>query len=736
MIRYVWVLVCVVQFHAVASDKAEVQFTILQTGDLHGHFLPHRHGPYTLGGYARLKTKLDQLRENLPNVLYFDSGDFSEGSIFFNLDRARPTLKMLDHLGAEATVLGNHDWFRGPTFVEEWLRETKVSFPILSSNLLYTGETRGLNKYIPTWEEYKKNKGNAPWIILEREGVKIGVFGLSTAELFYQYLFAPVTIASPIEVARELVPVLRPQVDILIAVTHLEDKDDLSLAANVSGIDFILGGHSHNKFTSAKTIYNKKWTDFIGRIEKDLENKELSKIERMFLEKKLQKAYLLKAKHKTYVMKTGEHGRDLGQLDVRFNRETREVTLGKTSLVSIDPTIPEDTSLKELINHYMRDLERDFKGPIFSDRAFHTHIDLEKIEFAESRLGNLMADIVFEKTRKKINEINEAIRNSGEARSISDVDFAVTNSSFLSHGFYKGTVHTADIYDAMCKIYDHDKNTNWHLFVVEILGKDLQLVLNAFMSFTDHYLNLSNAELVYSDTFFGGRFIQDMKVGDQPFDPERVYHFVTEQGVVDALMLIKENLLSDLEYWTTDLGVNYWEALREGFMVKSPITLNNTDLSGRMRSSYADLAVYSPDIEISHLDEDTLSLKAGIFNLGNSSSTANLKVTFYYDATPLQVEDNPDYYKPPKLTEIKIPDTLKVISSVRLEQALPGISKTEVKVVWDMGSDVGVRFVPIYVKIGPFNEKESYDKNDNLANNIALTYYEKPAMDFLGVRHK
>ena len=331
------------------------------------------------------------------------------------------------------------------------------------------------------------------------------------------------------------------------------------------------------------------------------------------------------------------------------------------------------------------------------------------MELAESRLGNMLSDIIFEKAKKVTNEVRRSLGNREE---IPDIDFAVTNSSFLSHGFYKGPVHTADIYDAMCKIYNHDTKSNWHLFAVDISGENLKMLLNAFLSYADYYLNLSHAELIYRDTFFGGRYIHEMNVGGKPFDPKRIYRFVTEQGIVDALWLIKENILGDLEYDATDLGLTYWEVLRDGFMERTPISLNNTFLQGRMRSDYADLAVYSPDIEISSRDQNHLVLKATVFNLGNSSSTANLKLTFYYDETPLEAQDNPDYFKPPKLTEIKIPDTLKVISSVRLDSALKGLSRTDVEAVWDMGSDAkflsvvagtSFNYIPIYVKIGPYN---------------------------------
>ncbi|MBI2609311.1 MAG: bifunctional metallophosphatase/5'-nucleotidase [Deltaproteobacteria bacterium] len=664
------------------ASQDEVSLTFLQTGDLHGHFLPNRAGPYELGGYARLKTTIDKIRSQEKNVLYFDSGDYSEGTIFFNLRRAHAVIEMLEELQVDVAVLGNHDWMGGTPgkraqFIEELLSQTKHSFPVLSANLIYNEATSSLNKYIRSFAEYQKSQ-QEPWAIFVKEGIKIGVIGLSTSEIFYEYLFDPVEIANPIAVAKELVPLLKPQVDILVAVTHMTDADDFKLAQEVEGIDLILGGHSHQKFPKVME-FNKK-----------------------------------EGSGKTYVMKTGEYGKFLGRLDASFNKITKEFKLLNSKLIAMDTTVPEDTHILRKIQGYMHELELEY-GNIFSDQVAETHVDLEKVEGVESRLGNLISDILYKK-----------------AKSIDpQIEFGVSNSSFLSHGFPKGKIDSYLIYDAMSVLHNHDTKENWHLYRVGILGSDLERALNIlFMS--KQMLNVSyNAELIYSDSFLGA--FQNMKVNGRDFDPEKTYYFVGSQGVVDFLIQVNKIFYDDeeeegdgLQFTYADLGLTYWKILREGLKELSPITLDKTKLEGRVRPTYADFAIDPSEISFKNLDKDNIEISVVVRNVGETESIKNNKLTFYYDITPHRLDDDPEYFRTPGLDVIKIPDSLKTISSVNLEEAFSPRSKKVVTLKWDvtkLGNIRDVKYLPIYVYMPPSHE------SDNLINNFAKTYYENKLFD-------
>ncbi len=85
-------------------------------------------------------------------------------------------------------------------------------------------------------------------LLIQKNGLKIGVFGVMvpmvTAKMATQAASAYLW-TDPIESARKQVEVLRRQVDVLIALTHIGHRRDQLLAEKCPGIDIILGGHSH-----------------------------------------------------------------------------------------------------------------------------------------------------------------------------------------------------------------------------------------------------------------------------------------------------------------------------------------------------------------------------------------------------------------------------------------------------------------------------------------------------------
>src|SRR3989338_8875628 len=130
----------VLLFSSLFAEAREVPFSIVFTGDLHSSFEP-RPNPHGLGGMARLKTALTQLKtqaqEKGSAVLQLDAGDCTEGSIYFNLGAGVASFEMLNRLNYDAVVVGNHDWYTGPAVLEKVLFRVPLNFSFLSANLNY-----------------------------------------------------------------------------------------------------------------------------------------------------------------------------------------------------------------------------------------------------------------------------------------------------------------------------------------------------------------------------------------------------------------------------------------------------------------------------------------------------------------------------------------------------------------------------------------------------------------------
>ncbi len=211
--------------------------TLLQTSDTHSRIEPvdaHAADKYAgMGGFVRRVTLLDRFRENNPDVLVFDCGDFSQGTPYYNLFKGEVEVKMLNLMKYDAAAIGNHEFDFG---LENMARLFKMAdFPIVCSNYGTEGTVlEGLVK---------------PYVVLERGGLKIGVFGLGAKMegLVQADKCEGVVFKDPIAVANEVAAKLKNEegCDAVVCLSHLGIKEDEMLVHQTRNIDVVLGGHSH-----------------------------------------------------------------------------------------------------------------------------------------------------------------------------------------------------------------------------------------------------------------------------------------------------------------------------------------------------------------------------------------------------------------------------------------------------------------------------------------------------------
>lgn len=258
------------------------QLVILHTNDTHSQIFPFNPQlPDTLkagrGGFLRRIAMLKEERAKHPDLLYFDSGDFFQGSAFFTLFKGEVEVGLMNQMGIDAATIGNHEFDNG---LEEMARVfRKASFPIVCANYDFTGTpVEGLVK---------------PYIIIKRNGVKIGVFGLSPKlkGLVSDKNCVGVKYLDPARVALETASMLKKQkkCDMVVCISHLgwksnRGEDDLYMIKGSRNIDLVLGGHTHTYFNKLEYVddmdghrvavdQNGKGASFVGRIVVDLKSK-------------------------------------------------------------------------------------------------------------------------------------------------------------------------------------------------------------------------------------------------------------------------------------------------------------------------------------------------------------------------------------------------------------------------------------------------------------------------------
>jgi 5'-nucleotidase len=226
----------------VLAASRSVKLTILHTNDQHSRIDPFpMDGRDTAGkgGMAHRAALIKQIRQQEKNVLLLDSGDIFQGTPYFNFFGGELEYKLMSQMGYDVATLGNHDFDNGLTGLERQLQHAKFPFVIANYDFSQT-------QLAGRFKSYQ---------ILEREGIRIGVFGIGIelAGLVAEKLHGNTKHLDPIQKATETAAILRKKekCDLVICLSHLGYKYDTSkvsdqvLATQVPGLDLILGGHTH-----------------------------------------------------------------------------------------------------------------------------------------------------------------------------------------------------------------------------------------------------------------------------------------------------------------------------------------------------------------------------------------------------------------------------------------------------------------------------------------------------------
>ena len=228
--------------------KKHKQLVILHTNDTHSAILPiNEQLPDTMkagrGGFLRRIAMLKEERAKHPDLLFFDSGDFFQGSAYFTMFKGDVEVGLMNLMGLDATTIGNHEFDFG---LENMARVFKLAtFPIVCTNYDFTGTPmEGICK---------------PWIVLKRNGLKIGVFAVcpKMKGLVADKNCAGAKYLDPAQVALETATMLKEQqkCDMVVCISHLgwnsnRGEDDQYMISRSRNIDLVLGGHTHTYMPS------------------------------------------------------------------------------------------------------------------------------------------------------------------------------------------------------------------------------------------------------------------------------------------------------------------------------------------------------------------------------------------------------------------------------------------------------------------------------------------------------
>lgn len=266
---------CTYEGPAPTIGSDDVHLTLLHTADWHSRLFPYDftvgqvdenlglvpdNGPF--GGAARMSYLLERERARSSRVLHLDSGDCFQGAPIFNFYNGEAETRALSETGIDAMVIGNHEFDAGG---ENFARQmfNWADFPVLAANYSWDPTTL-LDPTRPAIGRLAQ-----PYTILNAEGLRVGVIGMgnlsSLTSIFDQPNRLGIIPIDSVQIAQHYIDLLRPQVDVIVMLTHSGVTSDENLVERTSGIDVLLGGHLHIVLNPPKIVQDCARVDEDGR---------------------------------------------------------------------------------------------------------------------------------------------------------------------------------------------------------------------------------------------------------------------------------------------------------------------------------------------------------------------------------------------------------------------------------------------------------------------------------------
>lgn len=455
----------------------------------------------TVGGFARLKTLIDQIKKDNEEPLIVDGGDISMGTLHQVLfEKEAIELRMLGRLGVDATTFGNHDFDYGMDAFSNMIQSAIASGERLPDFLICNVDWESQNESSRRLFENLSKANLKKYEVYEKNGVKIGVTGVFGKDALKCAPDCELTILDQAECVAETVKEMKEkdQVEMVVVISHSgtserkNASEDELLAKAVPDIDLIISAHSHSTLT--KPIVSGD----------------------------------------TYIVSGGCYLKRAGYCKLKKN-ENQRWDMKLYELVDLNDRIPEDEEISNLLEGYDEEIDELFlknygykaDQVIAHDSiVFAPQRDLED-KHEEQPFGSLVADAY----RYAVNQTP-----LGQAH---PVDVTVAPSGTLRDIFYPGDITVKEVFQTFSLGIGADKSTGYPLIDVYLTGEELKTVAEIDASVSDF---MKTARLYLSGLGFSynPRRILLNKVTDcwllpnlrdeekQTIEKNQLYHLVTD----------------------------------------------------------------------------------------------------------------------------------------------------------------------------------------------------------------
>ena len=503
------------------------QLDILFTHDTHSHlnsFTTIVNGEKKeVGGFAKLKTLINEHKKVNPDTLVLDGGDFSMGTLIQTVyDTEAAELRMLGQIGCDVTTLGNHEFDYQSKGLADMLNAAKNSGDTVPSLVLCNvdwdameeaGLSEGQKQIQSAFEKYQVRD----YVVVQKGNIKIAVLGVFGKDALVCAPTCELVWKDPVKAAKQTVEKIKKKekVDMIACVSHSGTWDDADksedeiLAKEVPDIDLIISGHTHSQ------------------LDKPIQHGD------------------------TYVVSCGEYGKNLGTISMTQKDDGRWKATSYELIPVSDEVNPDETTqakIDALIDtvdiNYLAKFGYTRKEVLAENDIEFNSLDEMGTKHEELNLGDIISDAYV-----------YAVENSDNYDG-DPVDVAVVPSGTVRDTYAKGEITVESVYNSFSLGIGKDGLAGYPLISAYLTGKELKLVAEIDASISDF---MTIARLYCSGlnfTFNPHRMILN-KVTDcyltgqdgkrEEIQDDKLYHVVTDLytgQMLGSVMDISYGLLS------------------------------------------------------------------------------------------------------------------------------------------------------------------------------------------------
>ena len=550
-----------------AADDTK-QIDVLFTHDTHSHldsFSTIVNGEQKeVGGFAKIKTLINEKKKEDPDTLILDGGDFSMGTLIQTVyDTEAAELRMLGYLGYDVTTFGNHEFDYRSQGLANMLKAAKSSGETLPEIVVCnvdwdSMEKAGLNDGQKQIQSAFETYGVKDYVMVQKGDVKIAVVGVFGKDALECAQTCELSFKDPVEAVKKTVEEIKKneEADIIACVSHggtWEDEsksEDELLAKAVPDLDLIISGHTHSELQKAIRHGN------------------------------------------TYIVSCGEYGRNLGSLSMTQNFDGRW-NLSAYELIPVSEDVKADKATQERIDalmdtvdtNYLADFGYTRKEVLAQNDVEFNSLEEMGTEHKELNLGDIMADAYV-----------YAVENS-EYYDGDPVDVAVVPSGTVRDTYTKGDITVEDVYNSFSLGIGKDGVAGYPLINAYLTGKELKLVAEVDASISDF---MTTARLYCSGlnfTYNPHRMILN-KVTDcyltradgerTEIEDDKLYHVVTDLYTGQMLGSVMKMSYGLLSLEPKDKDGNPIENLEDHAVMEGNKELKAWDAIARYMQSFDD----------------------------------------------------------------------------------------------------------------------------------------------------